>query len=55
MFAVEGCGQGGIGANWGDGFATNRALIESTGISDANVFFQALMKKSYRYKPMAQA
>ena len=48
LFAVEGAAQGGIGANWGDGFATDPALIRATGISDPNPFFKQLMRKSYR-------
>ena len=48
LFAVEGAAQGGIGANWGDGFATDPALIRATGISDPNPFFKQLIRKSYR-------
>ena len=48
MFAVEGAGQGAIGTQWGDGFVTKASLISSYNISDANVFFKALMAKSYR-------
>lgn len=48
LFAVEGCGQGALGASWGDGFVTNASLIQSSGVSDANVFFKALMTKKYR-------
>lgn len=47
LFFLEGTGQGGIGANWGDGFATNSQLISQNGLSDPNPFFQALMQKPY--------
>lgn len=47
LFFVEGTGQGGIGANWGDGFATDPALIAQYGLSDPNPFFKALLTKPY--------
>ncbi|MDP1880662.1 MAG: cellulase family glycosylhydrolase [Parachlamydiaceae bacterium] len=47
LFFVEGTGQGGIDANWGDGFATDPALISQYGLSDPNPFFKELVKKPY--------
>ncbi|WP_068470682.1 cellulase family glycosylhydrolase [Candidatus Protochlamydia phocaeensis] len=47
LFFIEGTGQGGIGANWGDGFATDPQLIQQNGLSDPNPFFQALLQKPY--------
>lgn len=47
LFFIEGTGQGGIGANWGDGFATDPTLITQNGLSDPNPFFKALMTKPY--------
>ena len=39
-FFLEGTGQGGIGANWGDGFATDPELIRNHGLSNPTLFFQ---------------
>lgn len=39
-FFLEGTAQSGIGANWGDGFATDPQLIRNNGLSDPNPFFQ---------------
>jgi hypothetical protein len=47
LFFVEGAGQGGIQANWGDGFCTNSQVIAQYGLSDPNPFFQALLTRSY--------
>lgn len=47
LFFIEGTGQGGINANWGDGFATDPELIKKCGLSDPNPFFQALLHKPY--------
>ncbi|KAL0040077.1 hypothetical protein WJX79_005360 [Trebouxia sp. C0005] len=49
-FFLEGTGQSGIGANWGDGFATDARLIRDHGLSDPNTFFQALMTKPYAHQ-----
>lgn len=35
------------GLNWGNGFVTDKGLIEEWGITDANPFFQALMERPY--------
>lgn len=47
LFFIEGTGQGGINANWGDGFVTDEKLIKKFGLSDPNPFFQALLHKPY--------
>ena len=39
-FFLEGTGQSGIGANWGDGFTTDAQMIREHGLSDPNSFFQ---------------
>jgi len=39
-FFLEGTGQSVVGANWGDGFATDAQLIRHYGLSDPNSFFQ---------------
>jgi hypothetical protein len=35
------------GLNWGNGFVTDKALIDEWQITDANPFFQALMERPY--------
>lgn len=47
LFFIEGSGQGGINANWGDGFATNTTVIQQYGLSNPNQFFTSLASKSY--------
>jgi len=47
LFLVEGCGQGPLGKNWGDGIATDPQIISSRGLSDPNPFFSALLQKPY--------
>ncbi len=42
-FFLEGTGQSGIGANWGDGFATDAQMIREHGLSDPNGFFQVIL------------
>jgi hypothetical protein len=44
---VEGNGQPGLAKNWGDGLATDPALVSSLGLSDPNPFFTALLGKPY--------
>ena len=46
IFALEGTGQSGLQANWGDGFATTK--ISELGLSDPRPFFDELLSKSYR-------
>lgn len=49
IFFLEGGGQTAMpGVNWGNGFATDRAVIAERGLSDPNPFFEALMRKPYR-------
>ncbi len=47
LFVVEGTGQSGINANWGDGFATDPALLALGGMSDPSPFFSALAARPY--------
>jgi hypothetical protein len=49
LYAIEGLGQGSLGTNWGDGLATNRQVLQFSGASDPNPFFQALLKAPYRF------
>ena len=48
LYAIEGMGQGPLGANWGDGFGTDPeavTILQQSGLpqSDPNPFFQKLM------------
>lgn len=45
LFFIEGTGQEGIGANFGDGFATDPNLIN--GMSNPTLFFDTLLTKPY--------
>ncbi|BDA42796.1 probable major extracellular endoglucanase [Coccomyxa sp. Obi] len=47
IFFVEGTGQNGIGAAWGDGFVTDGDLISQDGLSDPRPFFDGLLSKPY--------
>lgn len=47
LFFIEGTGQGDIGANWGDGFATDSDLLSQNGLSNPTAFFDALLSKPY--------
>ncbi|RYF08132.1 MAG: hypothetical protein EOO40_08025, partial [Deltaproteobacteria bacterium] len=47
VFFTEGTGQGGLQANWGDGFATDPRAVQSMGLSDASPFFKAVLSKGY--------
>ena len=47
LFMVEGCGQNGLAQNWGDGLATDPALVSERGLSDPNPFFTGLLAKPY--------
>lgn len=49
-FLVEGTGNGGIFANWGDGFTTDGAVISEKGLSDARPFLQEVLSKPYRLR-----
>ena len=51
LYAIEGMGQGPLGANWGDGFGTDAesvAILQQSGLShsDPNPYFQKLMVRS---------
>jgi hypothetical protein len=50
MFMFEGTGQNMMGLSWGNGFVTDRSIIQSRGLSDANGFFQRLVTKPYVHK-----
>ena len=45
--APQGGGQQALGTNWGDGFATDPALLQGLGLSDPRPFFDALERKPY--------
>ena len=36
-----------FGLNWGNGFVTDKQVISSRGLSDANSFFTSLVQKPY--------
>jgi len=44
---TQGGGQQALGTNWGDGFATDPALLAGLGLSDPRPFFDALAQKPY--------
>lgn len=44
---MQGGGQQALGTNWGDGFATDPALLQGLGLSDPRPFFEALARKPY--------
>ncbi len=48
MYLVEGCGQGALGANWGDGFATDVALITPGSSNDPTRFFTTVVNAGYK-------
>jgi endoglucanase len=48
IFVIEGCGQGNLVHNWGDGFATDPATVKAYGIDDASGFFERLASKPYK-------
>ena len=47
LFVVQGCGQPGVAKNWGDGLATDAALLARFNASDPRPFFEALVKRPY--------
>ena len=47
LFVIQGCGQQKLAKNWGDGLATDPAVIAAMGLSDPNPFFAALLQKPY--------
>ncbi len=48
VYFVEGCGQGQLGANWGDGFATDARLVTPGSSNDPTRFFTTLV--GYKFK-----
>lgn len=51
VILIEGVGQLGLGLNWGDGFATDSAVISpSSGVSDARPHFRADLASSVGYR-----
>lgn len=51
-FFLEGTGQSGIGANWGDGFVCDTHMISSQRLSDPNPFFQVRISSVFRQRHM---
>lgn len=47
LFIVQGCGQPGVAKNWGDGLATDPALLARFNASDPRPFFEALVRRPY--------
>ena len=47
LYLIEGCGQGPLGTNWGDGFDTNAVDLQSSNMSDPRPFFAALVTRPY--------
>lgn len=48
-FMIQGAGQANL-VNWGDGFVTDSAAIQTYGLSDPNNFFTALMRTDLVYQ-----
>ena len=48
LLVEQGTTQGGLGANWGDGFCCDEVCIRRLGISDPNSLFRALLSRSYK-------
>lgn len=47
LHCLQGCAQGSISANWGDGFSTNRTLFPSGSAGSPVTFFTQLLTKPY--------
>ena len=48
LLLLEGAGQlGTVAMNWGDGFATNNAVVAAGGVESARPFFEKMMGKPY--------
>ena len=47
LFLIEGTGQTGYNLCWGNGFVTNKSIVDQHNIDDASVFFETLIKKPY--------
>ena len=53
MVLVQGTAQGGVGANWGDGFCCDADLVKQLGLSDPSPLFRAVMSRPYRDQAQA--
>ena len=48
LMLIEGCGQlGTVAMNWGDGYATDAAIVKAGGVDDARPFFETIKTKPY--------
>ena len=47
LTALQGCGQGTISANWGDGFNTDPARFPAGSSGSPIGFFNTLLTKAY--------
>jgi hypothetical protein len=45
---AQGSGQEKAGSNWGDGFVTDKAVLQEKNLPDPNAFFSALLAKPYK-------
>jgi hypothetical protein len=48
LFMIQGGGQSSLGIAYGDGFATDAALIKAKGLADPSSFFRQLQGKAYK-------
>jgi hypothetical protein len=49
LYLIEGCGQlGTVAMNWGDGYATDPAVVAAGGVQSAAPFFDAVLSKPYK-------
>jgi hypothetical protein len=48
VLCSQGSGQEKTGSNWGDGFVTDKAVLQEKNLSDPNAFFSALVAKPYK-------
>lgn len=47
VFVLQGCGQPALAKNWGDGLATDPAVIAKLNLTDPRPFFDALVSRPY--------
>ena len=47
VFVLQGCGQPALAKNWGDGLATDPAVIARLNLTDPRPFFDALVSRPY--------
>lgn len=50
LFLIEGTGQVGYNLCWGNGFVTDRKIIQQYNIDDPNPFFKTLLQKPYKHQ-----